>query len=249
MKKFLLIAVLATFLFSCKKEVETLDIESNYGYNYFPMEIGSYITYKGDSIIYNYFYTQVKRTRSFYLKEVVSDTSRDNLNRLAYDIDVYERFDTNQAWQHLVKWYKVTDNKFAERIEDNLRYIKLIFPQKVGTHWNPYRFIQTKIPYIFEIDSSLTIIDSRAVILNKDVPYTNAFLTFDSTLTVSNLIDSSSVDYYKITEKYARNIGMVYREQWNVIAKDAGRNPSLPWIDRARLGFYIKLEAINYGKE
>jgi len=247
MKKILFIFIISLLILSCKKETET--VTSDLGYNYFPMEKGSYIIYKGDSILYNYFYTDVKRTRSFYLKEIVTDTSRDNLNRLAYEMDVYERFSTTEPWTHKVKWYKITANRTAERVEDNLRYIKLVFPANIGTSWNPYKYISMKMPYIYEIDSSLDVQSTTTLITEKDILYNNSYLSFDSTLTTVSIIDSSGVDYYKITERYTKNIGLVYREQWNVIAKDPGRNPSLPWIDRARLGFYFKIEAIEYGKE
>ncbi|HMU97420.1 MAG TPA: hypothetical protein PLC61_07715 [Chitinophagales bacterium] len=247
MKKILYILIFTLVIVSCKKETETIELSNDY--NYFPTKIGSYIIYKGDSILYNYFFSEVKRTKSFYLKEVVSDTSRDNLNRLAYEVDIFESQDLNSTWTHKVKWYKVIDNKTAESVEDNLRYLKLVFPSKVGLTWNANKFISDRIPYIYAIDSTLDIFNSRAVIIQKDVTYTNSFTSFDSTLTVVNLIDSSGVDYYKFTEKYARNIGLVYKEQWNVVAKDPGRNPNLPWIDRARLGFYLKLEAIEYGQE
>jgi hypothetical protein len=245
MKKIFYILIVFVLLFSCKKETEQIAID--YGYDYFPMEIGAYIIYKGDSISYNYFFdvNERKRERSFYLKEVTVDTFRDNLNRLAYSIDVYERFDTTSEWRHKVRWYKVIDHKTAERVEDNLRYIKLIFPQRAGDRWNPNKYITEQIPYIIEISPNTNTKSTLSRITEKDVTYAS----FDSTLTVVSITDTSQTNNHKITEKYARNIGLVYREQWNVVASDTGSNYTLPWIDRARLGFYMKIEAIEYGRQ
>ncbi|QQR97613.1 MAG: hypothetical protein IPK18_12305 [Sphingobacteriales bacterium] len=241
------IVIFCALLFSCKKETETVTF--NYEYNLLPLEIGNYIIYKGDSIIYNYFFAQVKRSSSFYLKETIKDTSRDNLNRLRYEISVQMRYDTTQNWGVEKIHYIVPTKTTIERVEDNLRYIKLIFPNQLGTQWNPNKYITQKIPYIFTLDTSLNIINSKAIVTSKDVNYSNSFKSFDSTLTTTNLIDSSAINLYKLTERYAKNIGLVYLERWNVIAKDPNTDQSLPWIDKGRLGFYLKLEAMQYGKE
>jgi hypothetical protein len=247
MSRYLFILCLSFFLFACKKETETVAL--NYDYSYMPLEIGNYIIYKGDSIIYNYFFSQVKRTRSFYVKESIKDTSRDNLNRLRYELSVSIRFDTTENWGVEKIHYIVPNKNSIEKVEDNLRYIKLIFPNNIEDTWNPNKYITQKIPYIFQLDTTLNIINTKAKIISKDILYTNSYRNFDSTLTTINLIDSSAVDLYKVTEKYAKNVGLVYFERWNVIAKDNSANLTLPWIDRARLGFYLKLEAISYGKE
>lgn len=240
------ILIISLFVFACKKETET--IELNYDYQLLPLEIGRYIEYKGDSIEYNYFFSQVKRSRSFYLKESIKDTSRDNLNRLRYEISVQMRFDTSQPWGIEKIHYIVPTKKSVERVEDNLRYIKLIFPNKINDEWNPNIYITQKIPYISQLDSSLNIINTKSILVAKDIQYTNSFRSFDSTSTIVNLMDSTAINYFKLTERYAKNIGLVYFERWNVIAKDPGANLTLPWIDRARQGFYLKLEAIKYGK-
>lgn len=241
--KFLFIGFL---LFSCKKETEVSEL--NYEYEYIPLEIGNYIVYKGDSILYNFFFNEVKRTSSFFVKETIKDTSRDNLNRLRYEISIQIRSDTLEPWGIEKIHYVLQNKKSFERVEDNLRYLKLIFPNKNADKWNAYKFIINKVPYINAIDSSINVTNVNTVIASKNTVYTNGIKTFDSTLTTSTIIDSSAISYFKLTEIYAKNIGLVYLERWNVVAKDPNANLSLPWTDRARLGFYVKLEAIDYGK-
>lgn len=248
MKLFSSLLIIICLVFSsCKKETE--NVELNYDYNLMPLEIGNYIIYKGDSSIYNFFFPQVKRTNSFFLKETIKDTSRDNLNRLRYEISTQIRMDSTLPWGIEKIHYIVPNKKSIERVEDNLRYIKLIFPNNVNDEWKPNLLITTKLPYIFELDTAINANDSKATIITKDVMYSNAYKSFDSTTTIINLIDSSAIDYYKLTEIYAKNVGLVYLERWNVIAKDRDANNTLPWVDRARVGFYLKLQAIQYGKE
>lgn len=241
-----IILFLLLLLSSCKKETETISVDLNL--NYFPTDTGTYIVYKGDSIIYNYFFNQVRRNHSFFVKELIKDNFIDNLGRQAQRIERYITDDTlNWGTPHV--WYQVRDNKTAERVEDNLRYLKLVFPFDASTTWKPNKFITTYIPYIALIDSSINANLSTAIITSTATNYTNAFNTYTNVVTTENMIDSSAVNYFKLSEKYAKNIGLVYREQWNVIAKDPAANLTLPWIDRARVGFYVRLEAIRYGKE
>jgi hypothetical protein len=83
-------------------------------------------------------------------------------------------------------------------------------------------------------------------IQDKDLRYDNSFKTFDSTLTVFHIYDSSAINKTYSLEKYARNVGLVYKEFWVVTGQhDIG----LPWEQRAEKGFILRQYAIGYGKE
>lgn len=236
-----LILVMALFVLSCQNETE--DVVLDFGYDYLPTDSGHYVIYKGDSIIYDDFFNPVKVTRvSFYLKEVIQSHFIDNLGRPADRIERYVRNSESDPWQLLNVWYQVVGKTSGERVEDNLRYVKMIFPQQVGDDWFGNKYITEDIPYI----EPQFYFPWKYRILSKDVPYVNAWATFDSSITILQEDDSTAINKTYSLEKYARHVGLVYKELWVVKGQT---NIGEPWIDRAEKGFIVTLQAIDSGTE
>ncbi|MDB5226574.1 MAG: hypothetical protein JWN78_767 [Bacteroidota bacterium] len=229
----------------CKKESDT--VSGDMGENFFPDDSGAYVIYKVDSMIFDDF-TQTTRTSTIYLKEKVMDQFTDNLGRLAKRIERYYS-DTiptvPSSWQIFNAFYMVKTSRNVERVEDNLRYIKMVFPNNNGEKWLGMRYIISPPPYIID-SSNYRVNDWVYTIQDKDVTYDNSFKIFDSTLTVFHIYDSSAINKTYSIEKYSRNIGLTYKEFWIVTAQT---QIGLPWIDRAEKGFIMWQYAIDYGKE
>ena len=80
--------------------------------------------------------------------------------------------------------------------------------------------------------------------VNKN--YTAGTIDSDSTLTVLQVADSSNVQKVYSVEKYAKNIGLVYKELWRL---DAQLVDDQTYVDNAVFGFILRQYAIAYGKE
>lgn len=229
---------------SCKEEVETLIPDM--GYNYFPDDSGSYIIYKVDSSVYDDF-TETKRTSSIFLKEVLTEQYPDNLGRPARTIACYYAPAIDGPWlkDPNNQYYQVKTNKVAERWENNLRYVKLVFPNNVSDNWLGNKYIISPPPYIIDT-SNYRVQDWKYTITSKDQPFNNGVFAFDSTLQVMHIADSSVINKTLSFETYARNIGLVYREFWVVTSQS---NFDQPWPIRAEKGFIVRQYAVGYGKE
>ncbi len=239
--KYYLIFLCTLFLFSCKNETDNVVLD--FGYNYVPTDSGHYVIYKGDSTTYDDFFNPVKIThKSFYLKEKIQSHFYDNLGRYADRIERYVRDTTTDPWQLLNVWYQVVSPTSAERVEDNLRYVKMIFPQVVGDEWYGNKFITEQIPYI----EPQFYFPWKYKLTEKDVPYTNSFASFDSSITILHVYDSTAINKTYSLEKYARNVGLVYKELWVVKGQT---NIGQPWDVRAEKGFILTLQAIESGTE
>lgn len=225
---------------SCKKETDTFT--SDYGYNYLPDDSGSFVIYKVDSFLYDDF-NNTKRTRTIYLKEEVTEQFVDNLGRLAKKVEKSYSDTLTNTWQVFKVDYIVKTNIVAERWEDNLRYIKLVFPTEEEASWLGNKYIVSPPPYILD-SANYRVADWRYSIDNKDVIYDNSYQVFDSTLTVFHIYDSSAINKTYSIEKYARNVGLVYKEFWIVTGQT---NIGAPWFDRAEKGFIMFQYAIDYG--
>ncbi len=199
---YLLPFAICVLLFSCKDEQDTLDIDYKYGY--FRLDSGHYVTYDVDSIFsYNSSFT--KDTAHYQLMEVVTDTFYDNLNQLNYELTLYRREDAGLPWVFDRKWFVIKTQYNVQKIEDNLRFIKLVFQPEQNKAWNGNLYVSTAEPFR---DYQNWDYHYESV----DVPYSINGFSLDSTLSVSEVNDSSFVNKRLRKEIYAKNAGMIYQE-------------------------------------
>ncbi|HRG36137.1 MAG TPA: hypothetical protein PK355_07610 [Chitinophagales bacterium] len=136
---FTLIAII-----SCKKETDVSKYDI--GYDYFPNEYGNFVIYKVDSVLFNDF-DNSRRYNTVYLKEKIGEQFVDNLGRTANKILRYYADSLTTNWEIFNVDYLVKTNLVAERVEDNLRYIKMVFPNDVGLKWLGNKFITVPRPF------------------------------------------------------------------------------------------------------
>ncbi|HVB02898.1 MAG TPA: hypothetical protein VNE41_04180 [Chitinophagaceae bacterium] len=205
---FLVLAVITLFsLEACKK---TIGIPSDIGYSYFPIHIGDSLTYLEDSIIYDDFYSTID-TFPHEILDVTTSTFTDNSGRLSYLINRFIWDSTAQEWLPDISYYITPTTTSIEDEENNLRFIKLVFPVALNTSWQGNIYIDPdpadNLGYLQGWKYSYTAVNARDTVGN---------LYFDSTLTVVQQSDQlvQTPDYssrlYSV-EQYARNIGLIYK--------------------------------------
>ena len=247
--KFIFFCIAIFIIASCKKETATVNF--NLGYEYFPVDSGSYIIYRVDSVLYNNFDpSNFKRFSTSYLKEIVKEQYIDNLGRTAKRLERYTRDSINKPWSLYNVWYIVKNKTNVEKVEDNIRYIKLTFPVIKNNSWRGNKYVETKPSFINLRYNSTYSFNWTYNITGINERYSFGDINSDSTLTVLQAADSSLIQKVYSFERYAKNIGMVYKEFWRL---DAQINPdSVPqqnYENKTVFGFLVKQQAIAYGKE
>ena len=178
-------------LSSCKDKKE--NYFPDYLYSYAPIDSGHYVIYDVDSITYHYanpIYT--RDTAHYQLKELIGDTTYDNVNGLTYHLDLYRRPDSNYSWTFDRRWLVKRTTTNFQKTEDDIKFVKLIFLPHYGDTWNGNEYIPTTDPYkIFQNW------DYRYEQVNS--PYTLGNFSFDSSLTVSE-VNNEKIDIIPFTE-------------------------------------------------
>lgn len=224
--------------FSCKKDTNTKTVD--FSYTYFPLEEGHFVTYKVDSISYNDFFNPVLVTKStFYIKEVVADEFVDLQGRKSRRIERFKKINLNDDWQVYNVYYATITATTAEKIEENQRFIKLIFPIAEEKQWLGNNFINP-------INELLYLKNWNYTMSNIHQPKSIGALSFDSTLVVLQQYDSSAINITTSVEQYATNVGLIYKEL-RVLASQ--NNFNLPWEERAEQGYIFRMTIVDYGKE
>lgn len=192
---------------SCK---DTNDSDENLvpGYSYFPMQVGDSLIY--DVQVYDKDLNEVDS--SYQLLERVESAFEDNEGRPTFRLERYVRTDESAPWSIFKVWTANLTISSAEKKEDNVIYIKLVFPLKDNVEWNGNN------KNIYANDDDLE--DYRMTSLN--VPLSLGTLSFDSSLTVTQLNLDNILDSRYYIEKYAAGIGMVYKEQTDSLQNNSG---------------------------
>lgn len=238
---FLLISV---GLFSCKSDKEDLS-GITMGNDFYPTEIGKYIVYDYDSVIYDdLLETAIPRTGQ--VRYEVADTFRDASGRLSYTIKVLSRVNnTDDYISNDVISVTPTEN-LVEFQQKNLSFIKMVFPVSNGKSWNGNALIPTNDP-----DPAYKEFDNEAwnyTYANFDTDYQPSAKLYEHTVTVNQIDDvlndpeaEPSAYAYKNFSKevYAYNVGLVYKERvyWEFQPKPGGSG--------FRKGYSVILRAID----
>lgn len=204
----LAIAAIGTFS-SCSKDEPT---EIDMGYGYFPQNIGHWIEYQVDSMRVQLASGNVLDTTlySYPLREVLVENITDAEGRPAQRIIRYTR-DDNNVWIPQDVWWQTRDVVRAERSEENLRRIKLVFPPRAGSEWNTNA---TNIEDEFGLEYE-----------EVDVPFSVNGLSFDKTVSVVSTFENNLVETRNYLERYAEGVGMVYHEVDSINTNYSSFNP------------------------
>lgn len=219
-------------LHACKKDKEVVKVDI--GYEYFPNQVGNYVIYRVDSLYYNDFTLSID-TFQFQIKEKLSENFTDLSNRVAQRVERYYRKNESENWVLKDVWFANRTENSAEKVEENIRFVKLVFPLKKDNDWNGNRFNQ---------------LGEKTYTLSRlHEPMTLGNLSFDSTLYVLQQADSNLIEKNFACEIYAKHAGLIYKKQLFLTDKDSVINFTIPLELRAKAGFDVVYRAIAFGKE
>lgn len=264
----LIFLILATFLFfTCKDNAdsscnENLDILK--GVNYYPLEVGKYITYELDSIIYSRIpctcnedctYPFFRDTTSYQLREEVVDVFEDNLGDKNFIIERFLRKDAYDPWQVVDVWNTKITATQVERVEENLRFIKMVFPVSNTVLWEGNNFFQdTSVVIGSEVIDFYDFWSSNYMYENIDKPEEFNGIAFDSVMTVVQSNQTENLKHHRISiEKYARGVGLIFKEMIILdtnccidATSDFGDCIGIPWEEKGEKGLILRQSVIDY---
>lgn len=237
-------------------ERETFDpyplAESQYAY--FPLETGKYVVYRVDSIVYDFAVGGgiLRDSSRTFVKEITGDTLRDQTGQLLYAIERYERKNADEPWTLKSIGTAARTASQAIRTEDNLRFLKLVFPLSRSSEWDGNLWIdknreieiagERMRPFTnwqYEVDS----IDVQAVV--------GAF-AFDSTLVVTEADDKNIIERRLSRVRYAKHVGLVWKEQWILDSQYCNQLPppadceTKPWEEKAEKGYILRQVILEF---
>lgn len=208
------------------------------GLDYYPTTIGRYVIYDVDSTIYNSL-TQDTTVTKYRIKEKITELFTDNegqdalrLERFIKKYNPIKSYDSI-AWAIKEVWMVNANKKSVQVVEGNVRYTKLVFPVQQGANWNG-NAKNTIGEWLYTYE----YIDKAETIGSKQL---------DKVLNVKQKNYRTLISYQNYTEKYAKGIGLVYREITDILSNNVIAN--VPVEGRIEDGLIYKQTLVSYGNE
>lgn len=232
---FIFFIICMLLLQACNKKDDTG--LQDFKHRYYPTFTGHYVTYQVDSVRYSFAApnSYQRDTVRYQLMEMIADTFYDNLNELNYTIELYRRPTSTDSWILWKRWYIKPGITNLQKVEDDIRFVRLIFPPKINATWDGNLYVPKTTPYtVFQNwDYAYTDVDQ---------PQTVNGFSFDSTLSVTEVDDENLIEKTLRKSVYAKGVGLVYLE-WEALSK---QQISKDWVTGPENGFRIRMRVIDF---
>ena len=196
MKSFLLLSCLCV-LMGLASGCDDDEVLIDPGYQYFPVTEGKYVIYEVDSIVHDA-PVNVLDTFHYFIKELNDSTFFDNENRSTARIERFYKQDMDDPWQIKDIWFSNRTNSSAEKVEENLRYVKLAFPVSLETDdWDG--------------NAQNSLEEWEYGYTSIDVPAAVGDTVFEKTCTVVQRNRVNAIEREYAEEVFAYGVGLVYK--------------------------------------
>ena len=235
-KIFLFVFFYGMFFYSCKKD-KNVEAPVDFGYNYFPDEVGRYVIYEVDSIFQDDV-SNVHDTTRYLLKELIATSFTDLSGRPTLRIERYFKYYNDtvpysaMAWLGPRVWFVNRTSSELEKVEENVRYIKLVFPAMQGKKWNGNAY------NIFGAQEYKITSTDQADLIGS--------IGFDSVTVVNQYEENNLIKHRLEIEKFARNVGLIYKQKDSVGVQPSSSSDFPPYDDTT--GYRFSQKIISYGK-
>ena len=182
-------------------------IDEDYHSKYFPIELNQEKEFLVKNINHSSF---AKDTVTYYLKEVISEKFLNLEGDSAYRIERFWKTDSMDNYEIKDIWVANKSLNFAQLVEENIRFTKLIFPFDVNVVWDGNAF-NNQQSQEYRIESI-------------NIPYNVNSLSFDSSITVIQNYKSNLLEYENSKEIYVIGVGLVYKEDIEVLINSVDSN-------------------------
>ncbi|MBK9335667.1 MAG: hypothetical protein IPM98_03380 [Lewinellaceae bacterium] len=236
-------------LFACTDPLaapfEPNDPEAQHAY--FPLQIGKYVEYQVDSVVCDFGPggETLRDSSRTLIREQITDTLRDNTGQLVFVVERSERNSDTLPWVLRRVWSAARTHTQAIRSEDNLRFLRLVFPIERRTRWDGNIWIDTYQEIEVAGERIRPFVNWSYRVDSLDVPARIGSFVFDSTLVVTEVDETNAIERRLSRAGYTKKIGLVWREQWILDSQYCNSAPApadcltKPWEQKAQKGYFL----------
>ena len=222
--------------------------------DYFPLNLGHFVEYQVDSIIFDDAPGGNKRdTISFQLREEIGHYFlRDNGDTVIY-VHRFWRENPNQYWIVKDVWMAEVRENEALRTEENLTFRKMTFPLSPGLDWISTSYINPNTEVKVGTESMEPYFQWESAVVNVDASVDVGTFNFPQgqAMVITQVDTDDDVMKRYSRETYVRNIGLVQRVDTILDSRciqlgEFGPCLGKPWTSHAGKGYILSQVMISH---
>jgi hypothetical protein len=242
MKYYFSLLLITFSLFSCQEEFIEANT-ANRGEDYLPLQNGKSITYQYDSlIIYNKGLTKLN-VSGFFKEEIGKQISK-TASETKFELLRYWKKKLSDQWQLVEVESIIKSNSQIIATEENLPFIRLVFPVKKDAIWQGNSLFNDDIVIKFygEDLKMYSNWDYKIVAVGKKFNFNNK--AFEDCAEILETDKTTSLTKRYSRAVYAKGIGLLEREMYiyNTQKPQTGQ----PWENYAEEGYNIKMKYLEH---
>jgi hypothetical protein len=232
--KLLGILVILLLFAACKEVEDPFQLPDDDSAEFYPLYIGKYWLYELDSIIYAPNAAKPIDTLYREVREEVVDTFLDLLGNTWYRIDRFERASDTLPWSINQVVAAAVHGKEALRLENDLTFVKLLFPLEPFKTWNGNK----------DFDPAIIIrIAEESLEMFKGWEYRVLNEGGQDTVRIQQANTENFIELRYARETYVRGKGLAERELR--ILDTQNIDDTRPWEEKAEKGFILRQRLVE----
>lgn len=239
--------LLAMIWQSCSQSIEEPLDNDQLGYNYYPLTVGNERIYRMDSIQFDLGLGDlpVYDSVTFYIREIVKEVIPDLEGNDLYRIERFRSDSLDGPWSNLDVITRQVSSGQAFSTENNIRLINLVFPLKKEVRWDGTSYLNDQMEILIRGEPIQMYKDWDFRVLEVGAREKVGDEEYDAVATIQQCDSDNPFEKRYSIEKYARGIGLVFRERQIVDShcKYKGDNAQcvgLEWQEKAGRGFFSR---------
>lgn len=239
----LVLSLAALVLFSsCGDENKTLD-SAFFGYEYYPVEEGKYWVYKMNETLIKQ-EGNANETSVYFMREDVTEKFVNTIGDTIFKIQRSISDTQNGLYVATDLWTAEVTEAGAYRVEENLEFVKMIFPFKVGTSWEGNLFDNLTSVKIAETSVWLYKDWGNYEVGAKGIPLEVEGQNYPDVTRIDQANFETSIERRFAVEYYAKNVGLIQKRM--EIYDTQCVCPGQTWIEKAEAGFNLTQTLVDH---
>ncbi len=228
---------------SCEESSIMLD-ESNVGFEYYPVEQGKFWLYRVDSTLVPG-PTMDNFTSTSFIREEITDSFINSQGDTTFILQRSISDTRDGVFRTTDRWTIEKTESTVIRVEENLQFLKIVFPVTRGDVWQGNRFdertTETVAQNIVEVYKAWEseVLNKAAMINANGVAYTDV-------LEIQHADFETEIELRQAKEYYAPGVGMILRELSILDTQCFAACAGDPWIEKAERGFELRQELLEH---
>lgn len=237
----------------CERYMEAPQNAQTDQHTYFPLKIGQTWEYLQDSIVYDIGPSgSVLDSSQSWVKLSVVDTFQGQMMEQIFIVARFERKKLTDDWVFMR--HETAERTATQAIwtEDNVRFLKIVFPFTLRSNWDGNIWIDKNREILLAGERIRPYTNWEYKVDSVDIPAVVGPFSFDSTLLITEADDENIIEKRFSRVRYAKHIGLVWREQWILDSQYCNQIPipadceTKPWQEKAQKGYILRQTLVAF---